>query len=85
MDIAGGCSGNLVGSDEQSEYLLRIDLGDGEDHCTHQQEEVNSLIEDASDCFVVAFSVTAGHQNLRTDREAETDHENGQIVYSGNG
>lgn len=26
VDIAGGCSGNLVGSDEQSEYLLRIDL-----------------------------------------------------------
>lgn len=67
------------------QYPGREQPGKGEHDQCHDQQEINSLIEDGANHPEVALPVTAGNQNLRADAEAETQHEDGQIVHSCNG
>lgn len=60
-------------------------MGQGEHDQCHGQQEINSLIEDGTDFPEVAFPVAAGNQNLRADAEAESQHEDGQVIYTRNG
>ena len=76
-DVCGGYDGRKnVGSQNP---------GSREREGRQKDHEVQSLIEDVADLLIMLLSVSAGNQNLRTDAEAESDHEDGQIEDASDG
>ena len=54
-------------------------LREKEKHQRKHKKEDQTVVEDASDAQIFSLSVATRHQDLRTDAETETEHEDGDV------
>ena len=54
-------------------------LRENEKHQRKHKKEDQTVVEDASDAQIFSLTVATRHQDLRTDAETETEHEDGDV------
>ena len=85
MQVAVGCFVDLRRFDDVLQQDGREAVGEQEQDGCQEGLEIDALVEERTDGFVVRFAVAPGDEYLGTDAEAERYHEDDRIEYAGDG